>query len=132
MPVLSEACRDLCVQGGDLFVQSKGRPGRRVHHGCGCALPGHGGVLGLGRGDGRIGHGLGPADFAVLQPGREPARADPAEADWGLMAGQQDQCGFGGGVVEGPFQGGEVLQELGTHPVDGAGPVGGEVVAAGR
>lgn len=83
----------------------------------GCTLPGHGGVLGLRRGDGRLGHGLGAADFAVLQPSRESARADPAQTGWGLVAGQEDEGGFGSGVVEGPFQGGEVLQQLGPHPV---------------
>ncbi|MBP0932070.1 hypothetical protein [Streptomyces goshikiensis] len=71
MPVLSEACRDLCIHGGDLFVQSQDRPGQRVHHGCGCALPGHGGVLGLGRGYGRIGHGLGARPPAEV-PGTSP------------------------------------------------------------
>lgn len=91
---------------------------------------GRGGVLGLCRGDGCIGHGLSAADFAVLQPGREPTRADPAEAGWGPIAGQQDECGFGRRSRR-SVPGREVLQELGTHPIDGAGPVGGEVMTAG-
>lgn len=80
VPVLAESGRDACVYGGDLFVQGQDRPGQGVHHGGGCALPGHGGVLGLPGDDGSIGHGLGATDVAVLQPGREPPRANPAHA----------------------------------------------------
>lgn len=129
--MLTEAECDLHVNVRDLIVQSQHRPGQGVDHSRGSSLPGHGGVLGLRRGDGRIGHDLGATDFAVLQPSREPTRADPAQAGRCLVAGQQDECGLGNGVVEGPFQGREVLQQLCPHPVDGAGSVGGEVVATG-
>lgn len=81
IPVLSETGRDACVDGGDLFVQSQDRPGQGVHHGGGCALPGHGGVLGLRRGDRRIGHGLAPRTLRFFSQAASrlgPIRRRPA------------------------------------------------------
>lgn len=92
--MLSESGRDPRVDGGDLFIQCQDCPRQGVHHRGGRTFPSHGGVLCLGRGDGRISYGLGATDFAVLQPGREPARADPAQTDRGLVAGQEDECSF--------------------------------------
>lgn len=51
---------------------------------------------------------VGVADFAVLQPDREPVPADPPQGAGGLVAGQQHQRSLGGGVVEDSLQGGEV------------------------
>lgn len=112
IPVLSQTARDPCIHGCDLFVQSQNGPGQGVHHGGRCALPGHGGMLSLRCSYGRLGHRLGATHFAVLRPGREPARADPAQAGRGRIAGQQHECSLGRGVIEGPLQGREVLQQL--------------------
>lgn len=59
------------------------------------------------------------------------SRADPAQASRLFASGHQHEGTLGGGVVEGPFQGGKVFQELCPHSVDGAGAIGCEVVAAG-
>lgn len=63
----------------------------------------------------------------LLQPGVDsglPGSADPVRSP---ILTQQHQCGFGTAVVEGPFQCGEVFQQLGLETVDRPYPVRGLV-----
>lgn len=74
--------------GGDLLARQRGvlKPG---------------GLLGCG------GDCVGVVDAAYLEPGGEAGLAVAAYGCRGLVAGEQDECAFVVGVVEGSFQGGE-------------------------
>ena len=47
----------------------------------------------------------------------------------GLIAGEQDQRGLAGAVVEGPLECGEVFKRLGAQPVDHPGAIGYQIGA---
>nr|AAF08612.1 unknown [Mycobacterium avium] len=107
---------DFGVEGHHLLSQAG-------DHGGGEVLAGHGGVLALAGLDSRGRDSRGVAGLAFMQPSCQAGSAARA-AVGGLVAGQQDQRGLAGAVIEAAFQGGEVLKQLGTQPVDHPGAIG--------
>jgi hypothetical protein len=129
MAVLAEPALNQGIGLGDLLIEGHHLPGNLGHHGCGQILPGDGGVLVFGGRNRSSRNGVKVADLSILQPCGEAVLADPAQSGGGLVAGQQHQRRFGGAVVKGPFQRGEVFQELSAQSVDGASAVRRQIVA---
>jgi hypothetical protein len=101
------------------------------HHRRGDLLSDDGDALGVGGGDRTRCQVAGVVRVAVTQPFLEACHPHAAQSIRSLIRGQQNQCGLTVCVVESPFQGWEILQQLSAQSVDCAVAIGCEIIAAG-
>ena len=127
--VLAKSGLDLPIHLADLLMQVQDVGGEFRDDAGAHTLAGHGRVLPV-RGVDRAGGDPSSVAAALFgQPAGQSGLPDAAQPVRGLVPGQQGHRGFGSGVVERGFQRGEELQQSGSEPVEGSGPVRDQVGA---